>query len=55
MSIESDAVFEEPGIRPPARIFLENIANRNTAVKGIMMGYRLVEKESTGGLYDRKG
>lgn len=55
MSIASNAVFEEPGIRPPARILLENIENRNAAVKGIMMGYRLVEKESTGGLYDRKG
>lgn len=46
--------YEESGALS-ARILLENIENRNAAVKGIMMGYRLVEKESTGGLYDRKG
>lgn len=40
--------FEESGALS-ARILLENIENRDAAVKGIMMGYRLVEKESTGG------
>lgn len=39
--------FEESGVFS-ARILLENIEDKNAAVKGIMMGYRLVEKESTG-------
>lgn len=46
--------YEESGALS-ARILLENIENRDAAVKGIMMGYRVVEKESTGGLDDREG
>ena len=39
--------FEESGVLS-ARILLENIEDKSAAVKEIMMGYRLVEKESTG-------
>ena len=39
--------FEESGVLS-AGILLENIEDKNAAVKEIMMGYRLVEKESTG-------
>lgn len=46
--------YEESGALS-ARILLENVENRDTAVKGIKMGYRLVKKESTGGLDDIEG
>ncbi len=39
--------FEESGA-VSAKILLENIEDRGAAVKGIMMGYRIVEKDSTG-------
>lgn len=39
--------FEESGVLS-ARILLENIEDKSAAVKEIMMGYRLVEKGSTG-------
>ena len=39
--------FEESGVLS-AGILLENIEDKNAAVKEIMMGYRLVEKGSTG-------
>lgn len=38
--------FEESGVLS-AKLLLDNIEDKSAAVKGIMMGYRLVEKEST--------
>lgn len=40
--------YEECGAQS-AKMLLEHIENKELTVKGIMMGYELVEKESTGG------